>query len=362
MSALDAVEWEDCVLEPVRNPESERYLRKTMGVVPPGARYFLNSAWMTRAFTDLGLSVPLRHLSGELSGMIALIVSQDNSCRYCYAATRSTMRILGFPEARIRRLEENHLGADLSRVEIAALDFARSVSRAAPLASGPEWQPLIDLGASREAIKEIAFHAAANVYFNRTSTLPALPPDQMDLISHWYVRLLRPFFARMMRSPRIKGSTPLTAAQRQGPFAEVVNALDGLPGAPRLRGIIDEAWAAPVLEQGTKALIFAVTARGLGCAVSEAEARRLLAAAGQSPTVIDQALAHLSGPGLAPLDAAAVGLARESIWVRPAQIQRHLRELRRTVSPDQVVELIGFAALANMVCRLGIVTAIDRTH
>lgn len=355
MGALDAVEWEACVLEPVRNPEAERYLRKAIGMVPPGTRYFLKSAWMTRAFAGLGTeTVPLLYASSELSQMIALVVSQDNSCRYCYAATRSIMRIIGFPEERIRRLEENNLSGDLTPADLAALDFARCVSRAVPLPGLAECRPLLDGGASPAAVREIAFLAATNIFFNRISTLPALPPEEMEFDKRWYVRLLRPLLARLAQPPRTSEPVYLTAAQRQGPFAPIVNALDGLPGAVRLRAVIDEAWSSPVLERHTKGLVFAVVARGLGCALSEEEARHLLDAEGQSPAAITQALAHFSGPGLAPLDAAAAALARESIWVRPAQIQRQVRSIRDLFTPDQFIELIGVAALANMVCRLGI--------
>jgi hypothetical protein len=121
-----------------------------------------------------------------------------------------------------------------------------------------------------------------------------------------------------------------------------------------LRAVIDDAWNSSVLSRPTKALVFAVVARGIGDRSSEEEARRLLGDEGQSPEAIDQALAHLSGPGLAPLDAAAASLARESIWVRPAQVQRLARSIRKVCTAEQFIELIGLAALANLVCRLGI--------
>src|SRR5512134_392330 len=111
MGALDNVEWEASMLEPTHNPEGERSLHDIYGrIIPPGTRYFLDSPWVTRACAALGIErVPLLHASADLSQMISLVVSQDNSCRYCYTATRSVMRILGFPEARIRRLEEDFL-------------------------------------------------------------------------------------------------------------------------------------------------------------------------------------------------------------------------------------------------------------
>jgi alkylhydroperoxidase family enzyme len=355
MGALDAVEWEACSLEPVHNPEAERFLRKTFGIVPPGTRYFLASPWLTRAFAGLGTeTVPLRYASADLSHMVALVVSQDNSCRYCYAATRSVMRILGFPDARIRRLEENSFGADLRPSDVAALQFARCVSRATPRPCHADWQPLLAAGATMTAIVEIAFIAATNIFFNRMSTLPALPPEEVEFDRRWYARLVRPLVAYFLAPRRTTKDAVLTPAERQGPFAATVNALDGLPGASRLRAVIDDAWQSTVLERRTKAFVFAVVARGLGCQISETEARRLLVAEGEAAETIDQMLAHLSGPGVSQLDAAAATLARESIWVRPAQIQRYARSIRALFSPEQFVELLGVAALANTVCRLGI--------
>ena len=55
MAALDAVEWEAALLEPVRNRDAERFVRKRLGVVPPGARYFLDSLWVTNAAVLLSI-------------------------------------------------------------------------------------------------------------------------------------------------------------------------------------------------------------------------------------------------------------------------------------------------------------------
>jgi alkylhydroperoxidase family enzyme len=364
MTALDSVEWEACLLEPLRNPDAERFLRSTYGrMVPPGVRYFLASPWLTRTCAALGIGqVPLLHVSDDLSEMIALVVSQDNACRYCYTATRSVMRILGFSDTRIRRLEEDMLGADLEPAQRAALEFARRVSRAAPLAGDADVRAVLDSGCGADAAKEIAFLATANIFFNRISTLAALPPAEVEFADRLLARLLRPLLARRLRPRRTRERTLLTPAQRQGPFAACVNALDGLPGAARLRAVLDDAWSDSTLPRRIKALVFAVVARGIGCAVSEQEARGLLEREGMPPPAIDHALAHLSGASLDPLDTAAASLARESIWYRPAQVQGHARSLRALFSNQQFVELIGLAALANMVCRLGVAAIITRHH
>jgi hypothetical protein len=48
-------------------------------------------------------------------------------------------------------------------------------------------------------------------------------------------------------------------------------------------------------------------------------------------------------------------LARETVWYQAAQIQRRAREVQEALSAPQFLELIVVAALANAVCRLGIV-------
>ncbi len=360
MGALDAIEWEACLLQPVRDPEAERALRREIGIVSPGARFFLDSPWVTRATTRLELpQLPTLHVSGDLNEMIALVVSQENACRYCYEATRLMMTILGFDEDRIRRLEDDFLSGDIASEQKLALQFARCISRASPLATCQESRPLLDAGFAPPAIKEIAALSAINGFFNRLSTIPALPPADWSFGQRWYMRLVRPLIARKMRPRRATEQVVLRSEQRRGPFAEIVCALDGLPIAARLRDIIDDAWASSILPRRTKALVFAVVGRGIRCGISEREGIRLLTEEGLSPAEVDDVLAHL-GSGLDEHERAAASLARESIWYRPASLQRHARAIRDRFSRAEFVELIGLTALANMVCRLGITVEMDR--
>ena len=287
MGTLDNVEWEACLLEPVHDRRTEWQLLKTFGFMPASAKYFLDCPWIIRAMIALDLTrVPLVYVRPKLAELMALVVSQDNSCRYCYAATRSILKIFGFPEAHIRRLEENLLTADLKPQYRVALEFARRVSRAAPLASRRDAAPLLAAGYNEAAVREITLLAALNVFYNRMSTLPALPPGELEgMAETWSVRLLRPLVRRLL-VPRW-GAQPeeLPAERRTGPFAPFVLALNGLPSAGRLRGVIDDAWSSPALSRRAKAWVFAVIARGLGCPLSraggdEAAGRRRFAAAG----------------------------------------------------------------------------------
>jgi len=137
----------------------------------------------------------------------------------------------------------------------------------------------------------------------------------------------------------------------------VVAALDGSPAAGVLRRAIDGAWASDVLPRRTKTLMLAVIARALGRAHGEQEARRFLAAEGLPPAELDDILANLGSPRLDAREARLVPFARETVRYQPAAIQRRMRELARGLSPEEFLEVVGIAALANAVCRMSV--AID---
>src|SRR4029434_4190372 len=104
-SALD-VTWEACLIEPRDDRVLESYARRKIGIPWPTIRYFSSVPWLARALIDLhpeyGL---LMHLDQDVADLLTLVVSQENSCRFCYAAQRMLLWSQGMAEARIERLE-----------------------------------------------------------------------------------------------------------------------------------------------------------------------------------------------------------------------------------------------------------------
>lgn len=359
MALLDDVEWEACLLEPRRDRELERFVRRGMGGVPSSVPYFAASPWIVRSLVVLE-RVPLVHVDFALADLVGLVVAQDSSCRFCYAAQRTQMRLQGFSRARIRRLEEGLFEAQLAVPEKAALDFARGVSRADPSALARQVERLRGAGWSETAIRELAFLAASHVYFNRLHTLPAIPPQRAErTASHWVLDWVAPLAGRRLRAYQRRGALePPSEALGRGPFADPVLGLGGLPAARALREVIDEAWASPLLARRARALVFAVIARGLGCASSEQDARRALAGVGIGEAETEAALAHLGSPALDATETAIIHFARNTIRPRPAEIQRRARTLLDAMAPDALLDLVGVAALANAVCRIGVTLAV----
>jgi alkylhydroperoxidase family enzyme len=267
------------------------------------------------------------------------------------------MRLQGFSESDVERIERDVETATTQPKIDLALDFARRVSRSNPPPGDTDKQALRDAGYDDTAIKEIAFQAADVIFHNRMGTLLALPLDDHALLEDkGLFATLRDEFKHLFAQT----STPskpekLSDELKTGPYSNVVIALDGIIQARMLRTIIDEAWASPHLPTRTKALIFAVIARGLGSKPAEEEAYRLLGAEGLAPERVDMILAHLSAPELDEIETRILPYVRETIWYQAPTAQRRGRELRAQLSNEQFLETVGIAALANMVCRLPLV-------
>lgn len=357
MALLQDTAWEEPLLKPRRDRVLERWARQHMGMVPPGMDYLAACPEIVHMYYEIDFA-PLVHIGRDLAGLIALVVSQDNSCRYCYAGVRVLLNLMGVPGERIQKLEHTlQTARHDSRLE-PALDFARRVSRANPLPSALEKKALAETGYRDEAIRELAFHAVKIGVANRMATLPALPPRRPELLADGRVlRVLRPLLAwRLAPILHRSGKADfLPDDLKRGHYKYVVLALEGLPSARVLRNALDDAWASPHTTSRAKALVFGVVARGLGSRHSEREAFRLLANEGLGEAQTEQILANLDGPELDPVERVILPYARETLWYEPAAIQRRGRALLRQLSGEQFVELIGVASLANMVGRLDVI-------
>jgi AhpD family alkylhydroperoxidase len=353
-SPLLNVSWDQCLLDPAPDRQAELALRRETGAAPGWIRYFLSCPWLPRAAIRLGIDNGLLvHVDFPTVDLIALVVSQENSCRYCYAVTRMALRVLGMSEERMQQLEQRLASGELEPKAAAAVRFGRRMTRAAPLVTPQDLEPLRVAGYSDAEIREIAFSVACIAFFNRLSTIPALPPHSWEqLADRWFMRLFRPLYARTVRGWRKRGQPVSFARPPEGPFAGLLLQFEGSPIGPVLASALDDLWASPILSRHCKALMFAVIGHGLGSQSSRDEVACVLEAEGVAAADAERVLAHLGGPGLDGDESALLAFARDTIWYEPIQIQRRARELRERLSAAQFVEALGVVALANSLCRL----------
>jgi len=346
--------WGECLVPAVVPPPAmAAEVRRAIGAVPGWVPRIAPVPWLVRAFTEFATK-PFAYAPARLSDLVALVVSQDNSCRYCYGVQRSLFKIFGYDDDMIARLERDFHLAGLAETERIALDFARKLSRANPRPARRDYEELERAGLARTVIAEVAFGVATGTILNRTATFLALPPEAaLESIPKWPLfRLMRPLIAwRMRRAPR----SPLPLADADGGFGgRVVAALGDAPGATILRRTIDEALRSEILPRRTKALLFAVVAKVLACDYCERETRTMLRAEGFDDATIDEVLANLGSPRLDEREAMLVPFARETVRYQHADIQRRMREVTVGMRPAEIVELVGVVSLANAVGRLSV--------
>jgi alkylhydroperoxidase family enzyme len=353
---LATMPWGDCLVPPASAPaELVATVRRSHGgYTPVWVSRFAPLPWLVRAMDEM-TSGPFASLSFRDFAFVALVVSRDNSCRFCYGAQRALMRILGYQGDAIERIERDEL-IDSDPASQFALDFARKVSRSNPRPGAEQLAALGRSGRSSDEIAELTFAAASTVFANRMSTLVALPPASIEGAGYQLAgRLLRPVLSRVFRRPpkRKKEAPPV---QNEGVGAAVVAALGESPAAGVLRRTIDAALDSTVLPRRTKLLMIAVIARTLQCRHCEQDAVTALHAAGVPERDIAQALDHLAAPGLDPREAQLVPFARETVRCSPIDIQQRLRTLAAGLDlrVDEILEVVGVTAVGNALCRTSV--------
>src|SRR3989442_9827174 len=344
-AATANLEWGECIVPAAPVPPAlQAEVRKAVGAVPGWLARLAPSPWLVRALCEI-IARPFAHAPLEVCNLVALVVSQENSCRYCYGIQRAVLKIFGQRDEHIDALVRGAQVGESTSAARAALDLARRLTRANPRPGGAGFEALVRAGFSRPGAAEIVFAAAANAFTNRIGTLLVLPPEPLEsFVRSPVFRLVRPFLAWRMR-PRPRAPEPAPRPD-DGPCAAVVAALDGSPAAGVLRRAIDGAWASEVLPRRTKTLMLAVIARALGCAHGEREAGRVPAAEGLAPRQLDEILANLGSPQLDARQARLVPFAPETVRYQPAAIQRRMPELPHGLPTVEIVQAVGVAALA----------------
>lgn len=354
-SALAQVAWESSVVEPGRDRALEAYARRRLGMPHPTVRYFLAAPWVARATVDLHVEFGLLlKLDQPTADLISLVVSQENSCRFCYAIVRSTLWLQGMDAGRIRRVEQDFGRADLPPHTQAAIAYARAQSREGPAGARAAWQGLRAAGIDTLQAKEIAFCVALTDFSNRAHSMVAAPYQVAERLPEQPVlRLLRPLLDRLLSRHRSRGQ-PVAAAPVDPalPQARLVAAFAGSPIAAALQRTLDEMWQSPLLSRRCKLLMFAVVSRGLPCDVCELEITGTLQHEGLSAATIERILGQLDAPELDDTERLLLPLARATLWYEPALLQRRVRALREQLTAAQLIEAIGVASMANALCRM----------
>ena len=334
-------------------PEWEDEAKRRFGGSSDFLRRVAPIPWLRRSCAAWTL-YPITVLPVRLADLMFLVVSQENSCRYCYGAARAHMRILGYSDRVISQIERETQLAELDAKDQAFIRFCRNLARSNPRPAHARAREMIQLGFSPAAITEAAFLIVNHCFHEPVATFLACPPVVV------YERLGRSLLGRLLRpmlATANRRSIPVPAdfkLPEGAPFAEITNTLSGLPAAYLLHEALTGAFDSPVLSRRIKALMFGVVARMLECrfcrpaepqgaaAPKDSRRRRRSDPCGARPR-----------PSSIPSEAAILSWVRETVRYSPGQVQKRTRALGEVIGMEAMLEAVGVAALANATVRLG---------
>lgn len=352
------IRWVEAPFIPARpDPELDRLARRKLHHPLGGMECLTHVPWVVQS--NLALSAfRSRRFTFDFEGMIGLVVAQENSCRHCYGATRSLMKLLGYREDFVRRLEHDVHALPITPREKAGLDFARKLARGIPRPGVSELTTLRQAGFDAEEIADLVAGVAVGVMCSRMSTLSGMQPESgfERFANGAVVRWFGPVLGLLLRRMHMSWELPASPAA-PGP----AEALLGAAANPRVREICRwmaaSAFASPGITPRSRALAMIIIAEVLGCRLCRGFARDLLAASGLAAAEVDSIVAHLGSPSLTPFEGKLIRFARETVRYRAETIHPRCLEMYAGLTPVETVEVIGTVALANGLARLSILSA-----
>jgi alkylhydroperoxidase family enzyme len=354
-------EWGTPLVEPRSAPDVERKFRRRVGMVSGAVPYVVPHPWLYRPF--LFLSDPkLAHLDEGFASAISFIVARDNSCRFCYSAFRTLLRLANFSPRDLEDLETHFAAQGFSRGEEWGLRLAVRLSRCEGVPEALDRLRALDYSAA--AIREMAGISVLSLASNRIGTMLSIPVSAFEeLADQWYLRPWRSVAVPLLRlSKTLRDGQDGLDETETGPLSRWVGPLRGTPVGAVLRAFVDQ-WLDErrPLSVRTKLLMLAVVARGVAAEDLEAHLRtRLDEQFGCAGDAFDTAIDHLSGAAVDDRVEPLLQLARSSIRYDFGPIKRQARECTRHLDRRGTLEAIASVSLANAVARLESLWGLDQ--
>jgi uncharacterized peroxidase-related enzyme len=354
---VEQLQWSEPLVPAFEDPAWEAEVRGLMGgMMPTSFKYAASSPWVRRAYLD-AVRTPISTLAPAETELAGLVTSQENACRYCYGSARVRMKMIGFTDEMIDRIERNVQLVEAEPRERELVQFCRNLARSKPRPSQAAREKMREVGFTARQTVELALMVAVVGLCNRISTLIAVPPElEMESASKGMKGLWNKLSAWLPNKGRAMNLPPpdYPPPNFKGPFGGLVRALDGAPGGAILEATLNNAFSSEVLPRRTLGLIFAVVAHTLECGLCETGAAALLEAEGFSRDDLAEVLQTLASPRLTEMEALLIPWARDTVWMpeQPARIQTRSRPLVDALGPQVYLEAVGGAALANSCVRL----------
>lgn len=351
---LNEVKWSDPILPKHRDPEWEAEVKAKFGNVPDILMHVAPSPWLRKAVFHWPNVQPV-YISRNLTNIEALVVAQENACRFCYGIARSYMRLNGFSDKEITRLERQMHLAELDEKDRTFIRFCRDLARSNPRPARKDLDALVDLGFSEEAVIETAFHVANSCFANRVATFIAAPPlTAIEKLSTGLLnRIMRPLIRKQLMQ-KVGWKVEGLSDENGTSFSGVVQAMKGVPHAQVIHEGLKAVFSSDVLSKELRIFMFAVVAKSLDCQFCQTEACKMANDLGIDSEEFSDTINRLTSHRLPPDEARLLAWTRETVHYQTEQIQRQMHLLANDIDSRKLLEAVGVAAVANMTVRLAV--------
>ena len=174
---VDQLQWSQPLVPAIDDPAWEGEVRGLMGGIMPGSfRYVASSPWIRNTYLD-AVRTPMTSLAPSEMELAGLVTSQENACRYCYGSARVRMKMIGFTDEMIDRIERNVQLVEAEPRERELVQFCRNLARSKPRPARQAREKMREVGFSAMQTAELAYMVAMVGFCNRVSTLLAVPPE-----------------------------------------------------------------------------------------------------------------------------------------------------------------------------------------
>ncbi len=335
--------------------ELERELKRYLyaGVFPDVLRRVAYQPWLARAEVRC-FRPTVSKISPDLAALTMFISCQQNSCRYCYGAARSILRILGLHEGEIRSIERKAGTAEENNQPVTR--FVRKLAEADPRPGKTELDELRQSGLDQTAIAEIIGVVTAANFSNRNCTFLAAPPENhLEHMAETFVgKVMRLLWGKKNGAVKPR-SDDLDVQDPGDAFSPFVGLVAGTAYAKWLRNAVDGCLASPSIAAETKLMMFAVIGRTLQCPAFETACEHALIDSGWTNAEIGACLSSLKSPRLPEGHEHLLTWTRETVWYDTFDVQEKTRELAERMDDTyRLVDAVGTAALGNALVRLGL--------
>jgi len=229
---LDEIEWGQAILPRISDPAWEAEVKRRAGQVSEVDRRVASSPWVREVCVSMTSYRPVA-MPQRLFNIGALVTAQENSCRYCYGANRAYMKVLGYSESFISRIERDATFAELDEKERAFIAFCRSLARSRPRPVKADYEALVALGFRAACRQRNGDADRVGVLLQSDRHPDRLSPEHaFERVANGFLgRLIGPLM-RMVMSMR-QSAQPATldaATLSDGPFGTIVAALQDCRG------------------------------------------------------------------------------------------------------------------------------------